>query len=165
MKSWIPKVEEIHQQAFKDYPWFYPSTTEEFNLLSENIIAIAIPSMIKLIMHDAQVAGFIIAYPNINRAIQRTRGRIFPFGWIDLLLTKQTTSFVDLNGVGLLPQYQGLGGNALLYSEVEKVIAKSGKKYGEIVQVDERNFRSKSDMDFMEVVWHKKHRTYRKFLS
>lgn len=165
MKSWIPKVEEVHRQAFKDYPWYYPSTVEEFDLLAENIIAIADPHMIKLIMHDDQVAGFILAYPNINKAIQRTRGRMFPFGWADFLLTKKTTPMIDLNGVGLLPQYQGLGGNALLYSEVEKVIAKSGKTYGEIIQVDERNFRSKSDMEFMEVNWHKKHRTYRKLLS
>lgn len=164
MKSWISRIEEVHDQAFQEYPWYYPSTPEEFQLLAENIIAISDPKMIKFIMHGDQVAGFILAYPNINKAIQRTRGRIFPLGWIDLLITRKFTPAVDLNGVGLLPQYQGLGGNALLYSEVEKVIANSGKKYGEIIQVDERNFRSKSDMDFMEVVWHKTHRTYRKSL-
>jgi len=47
-----------------------------------------------------------------------------------------------LNGIGLLPQFQGLGGNVLLYAEVENTLAGAGMKRGEIVQVDERNFRS-----------------------
>jgi len=69
-----------------------------------------------------------------------------------------------LNGIGLLPQFQGLGGNVLLYAEVENTLAGAGMKRGEIVQVDERNFRSKSDMETMGVIWNKRHRTYHKQL-
>jgi hypothetical protein len=65
-----------------------------------------------------------------------------------------------MNGIGLLPKYQGLGGNALLYSEVEKTIVDAGMKHAEIIQVDERNFRSYSDMNTMGVDWKKTHRTY-----
>ena len=160
----IPMVEIIHKKAFENNPGFYPSTEEEFNLIAKSIIAIADPRMIKVIMHNDQVAGFIIAYPNINRAIKRANGRLYPFGWILLLTEKRRTRIADLNGLGLLPEFQGLVGNVLLYAEVEKTLARAGMQYGEIVQVDERNFRSKSDMEFMEVVWNKRHRTYKKSL-
>ena len=160
----IPQVEIINRQAFEHNPGFYPSTEEEFALLSRNIIAIADPRMIKLIMHGDQVAGFIISYPNINQAIKKINGKIFPFGWVHLLSARRNSKIADLNGIGLLPQFQGLGGNVLLYAEVENTLAGAGMKRGEIVQVDERNFRSKSDMETMGVIWNKRHRTYHKQL-
>jgi hypothetical protein len=69
---------------------------------------------------------------------------------------------LDINGVGLLPEYQGLGGNALLYSELDKVIHSTHIKKAEVVQVDERNLRSYADMQKMGVAFSKTHRTYRK---
>ena len=62
----------------------------------------------------------------------------------------------------MLPQYQGLGNNALLYVEIEKTLLERGSKSAEIIQVDERNFRSKSDMENMGVIFNKTHRVYRK---
>ena len=162
MISMVPIVDYVHKKAFENNPGFYPSTPEEFDLIAKNIIAIADPRMIKIIMHNGDVAGFVVAYRNINQAIQKTKGRLYPFGWMTLLNAKRTAKTADLNGLGLLPEYQGLGGNVLLYSEVEKVLASSGMVSGEIVQVDERNFRSRSDMEFMEVIWNKRHRTYKK---
>lgn len=161
----ISSVEAIHKKAFENNPGFYPSTPQEFDMLARNIIAIADPKMIKVILHNDEIAGFIIAYRNINSAIQKVHGRIFPFGWISLLSAKRNSKIADLNGVGLLPEFQGLGGNVLLYSEVEKTLVNTGMKLAEIVQVDERNFKSKSDMEFMQVTWNKRHRTYKKNLS
>ena len=160
--EWIPKVEEVHHRAFADNPGFYPSTTAEFEFLAKNIVAAANPEYLKLIMHNDDIAGFIIAYPNINRALQRSKGRLFPFGWLMLLMEKKYTRLIDLNGIGLLPEYQGLGGNAVLYAELDNVLYASRMKKAEAVQVDERNFRSKSDMQTLGVIFNKTHRTYKK---
>jgi len=81
---------------------------------------------------------------------------------LQLLYEKKHSHWIDMNGVGLLPKYQGLGANALLYSEVEKTIVAAGMTHAEIIQVDERNFRSYSDMNTMGVEWKKTHRTYQK---
>ena len=118
----------------------------------------------KLIMHKDEVAGFIVSYPNINRSLQRSKGKLFPFGWLLLLNEKKHPVILDINGVGLLPEYQGLGGNVLLYSEVDKVINSTRIKKAEIVQVDERNLRSFSDMKKMGIKFSKTHRTYYKKL-
>ena len=47
---------------------------------------------------------------------------------------------------------------------LKKTIRQFDFEHAEIVQVDEQNFKSKSDSDFMGVVWHKKHRTYNLFI-
>lgn len=161
-KEWIPRLEEIHHRAFSQNPGYYPSTTEEFKLLVENIVAIANPKYLKLIMHNEEIAGFIVSYPNVNRALQQSKGNLYPFGWLMLLLGKRFSRILDLSGVGLLPEYQGLGGNAVLYSQLDKVLWSAKMKKGEVIQVDERNFRSRSDMETLGVIFHKTHRTFSK---
>ncbi|HNW14563.1 MAG TPA: hypothetical protein PKZ26_07065 [Anaerolineaceae bacterium] len=163
--EWIPRVDEVEHRAFVNNPSFFPSTAAEFEALSRNILAIADPRFIKIIQHNDEVAGFIVAYLNINRALQLSKGRLFPFGWLFYLIEKKTSRILDVNGVGLLPEYQGLGGNALLYSELDKVTRSTRIKKAEIVQVDERNLRSKADMGNLGVIFSKTHRTYIKDLS
>lgn len=164
MEAWIPKIEVVERKAFAEILDYIPSTQEEFELLARNIIAIADPKYIKMILHGDEVAGFLIAYPNINRGLRFARGRMFPFGWLGLLLDKKFSNVIDLEGIGLMPEYQGLGGNAVLYAEIDRVLITPRFKRGEIVQIDERNFRSRSDMQTMQVVWDKVHRTFKKVL-
>lgn len=163
--EWIPIVDEVQQKAFSDNSNFYPYSPEEFNLLAKNILALVDPKYIKIIMHNEELAGFLIAYPNINRSLQRCKGRLFPFGWLLLLNEKKHPTILDINGAGLLPEYQGLGGNALLYSEIDKVVNSTHIKRAEIVQVDERNLRLLSDMKKMGIVFTKTHRTYQKTIT
>jgi hypothetical protein len=157
---WVTKLEEVHQKAFENNPDFYPSTKEEFAMIVENITALADPRYIKLILHENDVAGFIIGYPDIGKGLRACKGKILPIGWLVLPFAQRFSRVIDLNGVGLLPEYQGLGGNALLYSELDKVLLDNRFSKGELVQVDERNFRSKSDMITLGVHWTKTHRTY-----
>lgn len=162
--EWIPKVDEVEHRAFQNNPSFFPSTPDEFDLISRNILSIADPKFIKIIKHNDDLAGFIVAYPNINRALRRGKGRLFPLGWLYFILEKKFSTILDINGVGLLPEYQGLGGNALLYSELDKVTRLTRIKKAEIVQVDERNLRSKADMESLGVKFSKTHRTFIKDL-
>jgi GNAT superfamily N-acetyltransferase len=160
MKAMIPAINTVNREAFQGNPGYYPSTPAEFNMLAKNMIQILDPELPKLIMKGDEVAGFIIAYRNVSRGIQRSKGKMWPFGWIELLKDKKQTRLIDMNGVGLLPKYQGLGANALLYSELEKTLRATNADIAEFVQIDELNFRSKSDMERVGVTWRKRHRTY-----
>mgnify|MGYP000660480927 CR=1 FL=1 len=161
IRQFLPQVKVIQEEAFVDNPNFYPSTEAEIALIGNTMIQAARPQMIKLIFKGDELAGFIISYPNINQAIQKTGGRIYPFGWIRLLRAQATTTIADVNGVGLLPKYQGMGANALLYAELEKTLRQYRQfEKAEFVQVNEDNFRSRSDMEKAGVHFYKTHRTY-----
>ena len=165
MQAMIPAINIVNQEAFQANPGYYPSTPAEFDMLAKNMIQILEPGLPKLIMKDDEVAGFIIAYKNISRGIQRSKGKMWPLGWIDLLKDKRQSKIIDMNGVGLLPKYQGLGANALLYSELEKTVRSTNADIAEFVQIDELNFKSKSDMERVGVTWCKRHRTYQMSLK
>ncbi|MEZ4516566.1 MAG: GNAT family N-acetyltransferase [Chloroflexota bacterium] len=140
---------------------YYPPTEEETRNLINTLLLIADPSLIKLIMKDDEVAGFILAYHDVSEGMQKANGRLFPLGWYHILRDRQKTDWVDINGLGLLPQYRGLGANAMLYSELAQTVREHHFKHVDIVQVNEENFKSRSDMETMGAQWYKRHRHYK----
>ncbi|MGD2156395.1 MAG: GNAT family N-acetyltransferase [Anaerolineales bacterium] len=164
MREWIPRVAAVHRQAFSQSHTFYPPTEAEMESISNTIITIADPPLIKLVMKGEQVIGFIFSYHDISAGLQRARGRLWPFGWIHLLIEKRRTKWANVNGVGLLPEYQGLGANSVLYTELEKSIRPYGFEHVDVVQIDEKNFKSFSDMESIGVQWYKRHRAYHRDL-
>ncbi len=160
MRAWVPRVAETYRKAFANVHGFAPPTDEEIGAFAETIIAIADPRLIKLVLRCDEVVGFALAYPNVTRGLQRAHGRLWPLGWLHILLERRRTKHIDLNGVGLLPAYQGLGANALLYVEMTRSLLAFGVEYGDVVQVNEDNFKSLSDTAYLGVRWNKTHRHY-----
>ena len=66
--------------------------------------------------------GFLFAFPDVSAALQRAKGHLLPFGLVDILLEMKRTKTISVNGMGILPEYQGTGGNAILYSEMGKTV-------------------------------------------
>jgi hypothetical protein len=106
-----------------------------------------------------------MAYPDISAALQKTRGKIFPFGWITLLREFKRTDWLNINGAGLVPEYRGSGGTAILYSELFKSVVETGQfKHAEVVQIGTENENMLREMENFGVDFYKVHRTYTKNL-
>ena len=104
----IPEVREVHHQAFSQGYGYYPHTDVEYRYVIDDLITIVDPRLIKLVMKDDHVVGFLFAYHDVSVGLQKAKGRLFPFGWLQILLDKRNTKWVNLNGVGILPEFQGL---------------------------------------------------------
>jgi hypothetical protein len=161
MREWIPRLEEIHTLAFENNLGFYPSTSEEFQLLAEGLIAVVEPETGKLIMKGDEIAGFIIAYPEISDGLRKCKGDLYPFGWLHLLRAKKSTRWVTVSVIGLMPKYQGIGGNILLYVELDKTLRGMHFDKAELSQIDERNISSFNAAVDLGGTWYKVCRTYR----
>lgn len=161
---WIPKVRDVLLKAFGGSENYCPPTPAEMDIAAQNLTAIADPRLIKLIQKDGNLIGFIFAYHDITAGIQKARGRIWPIGWMHLLLERKRTKWVNINGVGVLPAYQGMGVNAILYTEIKKSVEEFGFEHVDVVQVGEANFESRSDMETMGIRWYKSHRAYKREL-
>jgi GNAT superfamily N-acetyltransferase len=162
--SFLPDAHEIYLKAWKEVPGYYPVSREEITIMMERVVSAADPEMIKLVMKDGRPVGFVISYPDLAAGLQRCNGRLWPFGWFHLMRERKRTEWVTLNGVGLLPEYQGFGANAILYTELAKTLSEYGFKYGDYVQVAETNLASLGDANEMGFPLYKTHRIYRKTL-
>jgi hypothetical protein len=160
LRRWIPQILAVHQLAFSQTGSYYPPTQAEIERTIRSIMLIADLSLIKLVMKDEQIVGFIFAYPDVSEGLKKAQGHLLPTGWLHLLHSKRRTKWVNINGIGLLPQVQGLGGNAVLYSALEATIHQSQFEHVEVVLVDEANRKSIADMEQIGVRWYKRHRQY-----
>ncbi len=162
MRAWIPRIRTVYNQAFEVVPNFFPITEAEVNLIAERILSVAHPKLIKLICQGDDLVGFAFSYHNISDGIQKARGRLWPLGWYHLMRAFKTTKWVDFNGIGLLPEHQGKGATAILYTELQKSILEFDFDYADIVQIAETNMKSFGEMSNLGWQWHKRHRIYEK---
>jgi hypothetical protein len=155
------RIGEAYNNSFINNWEYYPLTSREIDFVVENLTLVADPHLIKIIMHGDDIVGFVLAFADLSAALQRARGRLLPFGLPDLLLETRRTTWVSLNGAGILPQFQGIGGNALLYSEMEKSLRTYPNFHdAELTQVAETAVQMRKDLENVGGRPYKNHRVF-----
>lgn len=164
--SWAPRIGKAYNDAFVNNWEYYPLTQREIDFVVENIMTIADHRLIKIIVHGEDVVGFLFAFHDVSAALQRARGRLFPFGLLDILLELRRTDTVAVNGMGILPEFQGHGGNAMLYSEMGHTLFDFKQfTHVEMTQVAETTRQMRADLKNLNGVEYKNHRVYRKVIG
>ncbi len=160
LKAWADRIGRAYNAAFVNNWEYYPITDWEVKFLLDNLLVIADPKLIKIIIHDDQVVGFLFGFHDISAGLQRAKGKLFPFGLLHILLELRRTKWVALNGAGILPEFQGRGGNALLYAEMEKTVKDFGFEQADLTQVADTAVQMRSDLVNLGGKLYKTHRVY-----
>ncbi len=164
--QWVDRIGTAYNKAFIHNWEYYPFTKREIDFVVENIITVADHRLIKIITHGEEVVGFLFAFPDVSAALQRARGNLNPLSLADLLLTMRRTNAVAVNGMGILPEFQGHGGNALLYYEMGKTLLEFGQfAHVEMTQVAETTRQMRADLKNLNGVEYKNNRVYFKNLE
>ena len=98
LRTIVPDVVAAYNRSFAEIQGFVPITEAEGRAIAERILAIADPSLIKVLMREDEIVGFVIAYPDLSAAIQRCRGRLWPLGWYHLMREFRRTAWLNFNG-------------------------------------------------------------------
>ncbi len=161
----ISHLKELYNLALAGMEDGLPITDQEVKLLSDQMLWFADPNLVKIVMKDEKPVGFLLAYPDISEGMQKIRGRLFPFGWLSLLKELHRTDWININGAGMLPEYRGLGGTAILYSELfRSVQANPRYRHAEVVQIGMANERMQRELENFGVDFYKVHRIYQRRL-
>jgi hypothetical protein len=172
LRKLVPYLKELYNNSLESGDITMPLSDEEVDAMASQLIWLADPKLIKLVMKvkdspqgNEQAVGFLIAYPDISAALQRTRGRLFPFGWITLLLELRRTDWININGAALLPEYRGSGGTAILYSEMFKSVTENPRyRNVDVVQIGVENENMQRELENFGIDFYKMHRLYKKCL-
>lgn len=114
-----------------------------------------------------QLIGVGITMPSLSRALQKSGGKLFPFGFIPLakaLLSKKA-KVVDLLLVAVKPEFQNKGINALLFYDLIPAYNKAGVEYGESNPELVMNERVQAQWEYFKTQQHKRRRAYYKRLK
>jgi len=160
----IPGLQKLYNDSLEGTTGNIPLTESDLRTMADQLLWFADPRLIKIILKDDQPVGFLLAYPDISAAVQRCRGRLFPFGWLDLLLEMKRTTWVNINGAAIVEKYRGLGGTALLFNEMYASILDGGFQHADLVQIGTDNEKMQLELRNLGIDFYKVHRVYEKEL-
>lgn len=114
---------------------------------------------------SGELVGVGITLPSMSRALQKSRGKLFPFGWWHLLKAlRGKNNVIDLMLVAIKPEYQSKGVNALLFADLIPAFIKNGYDYAESNPELEVNQKVQSQWQYFDTTQHKRRRAYKKSL-
>lgn len=115
---------------------------------------------------NEELVGFGLAMPSINEAVQKSRGRMLPFGWYRILRAPyKKTEVLDLYLVGVIPQMQNKGLPAVLIDAITRIAIKNGVRYAETGPELELNKKVQALWEAFPTQRHKRRRCYIKSIQ
>ncbi|MBN2049812.1 MAG: GNAT family N-acetyltransferase, partial [Spirochaetales bacterium] len=126
------KIFDTLNEGYKDLFGFVELDEEQKAIYTKQYFPFIDPDFTKIVIDENDdVAGFGIAMPSLSRALQKSGGRLFPFGFIHLLMALKFPKQIDMYLVAVKPKYQNLGINAILMSEITSSCIRRGIKSAE----------------------------------
>jgi GNAT superfamily N-acetyltransferase len=142
---------ELSEEQIKRYTWKFGPLVN--------------PKLTCFVMDEnEEMVALGVGAPSIASALQRSRGRYFPFGWADLLHSFVKNDTIDLLLIGVDPKYQGKGVNAVVINKVLHGCVEMGIKYAETGPMLETNDKVQSQWADVKREQHKRRRCFIKRL-
>lgn len=166
VKDYGRKIFELINQAYADLYGYSALSEKQIDYYVKMYVPMVRLENVSLIVNEKEeLVGVGIAIPSMTKALQKAKGKLFPFGFIHILKAlRGKNDVVDLLLVALRPDYQNTGANALLFSDLIPVFIKNGYKYAESNPELEENGKVQSQWQYFENVQHKRRRAYKKRL-
>ena len=158
----VATIKAIYNNAWEKNWGFVPMTEHELDHLAEQFKPIVIPDIVPFAEKDGQVIGFGIVLPDLNEVLKHSRsGRLLPL--LPRLLWKiKTRRFrrARILLLGILPEYQGKGIDAMLYHWIWTRCGELGITWGEAGWILEDNPAMNAGLEKMTFRVYKTYRLY-----
>ncbi|MCB9065364.1 MAG: GNAT family N-acetyltransferase [Chitinophagales bacterium] len=161
MKPYGDKVFGLLNSAFADLFSFVPMSEEVSKFYFDKYFSIVNPKFVKLIEDEnGDLIGFIISLPSLSEAMQKARGKLFPFGWYHIMQALKKPKVVDLLLTAIHPDWQAKGVSAILITELQKVMIQHGVREVETTGIIETNEKAISHWKNYDHIQHKRKRCF-----
>lgn len=166
-KDYGKQIFEVINEAFKPLFGYSELNERQIDLYVNTYIPFIDLKLVSLITDaNGKLICVGISMPSLSKALQKAKGKLFPFGWFHLLkaLKWKKPDTLDLMLVGVLPEYQGKGINAVLFYDLLPNYISEGYKYVETNPELEVNNKVQSQWIYFERRQHKRRRCFKKKL-
>lgn len=154
-------------EAYKDLYQYSALTERQIDYYIDIYLGLLDLDLVTLVTDsDDKLVGVGISMPSMSRALQKSKGKMLPWGWLHLLKgLKGKNDRVDLLLVAVHPDYQNKGVNALLFQDLIPYYIKNGYKYAESNPELESNAKVQSQWEYFVTRQHRRRRSFVKKLS
>lgn len=169
VSPYIDKLFNLLNTAYAPLYGFVPLTKKQIDHYVKMYVPLLRWDVVSIIIKEdtEEVIGFGIGLPSLSLALQKSGGKLFPTGWYHLLraLKGKNNKVVDLLLMGIAPEYQGKGVNALIFNDFIPSAYKSGFRFAESNPELEMNNKISAQWDGFNAEHHKTRRAYKKELK
>ena len=153
-------------ESYKDLYGFVPLTDKQVQLFINKFFGFVNPRFIKAVVDkQGALAAIGITMPSLSKALQRNKGRLFPFGFLPVLRSIKKNNVLDMYLVAVKPEYQNLGLNALLIDAILREAIDQGYRLGESNPELEDNEKVKAFWKHFQRRQHRRRRVYAKHMG
>ncbi|MCX6168948.1 MAG: hypothetical protein NTX65_06400 [Ignavibacteriales bacterium] len=165
-KEMLPYARDIFyliNEAYKDLYGFVELTDKQIDMYVKAYFGFIKPDYVPILLDsNNKVIGFGITMPSLSVAVQKSKGKLFPFGFIHILRAMKNNPNVDLYLTAVKPEWQNKGVNAIIINEVNDVFVRNNIKMVETNRELEENSKIQAQWRFFENRLHKRRRCFKK---
>jgi GNAT superfamily N-acetyltransferase len=160
------KIFELWNQAYRPLYGFSELSPRQIEYYVKMYIPMLRLDLINLVLDDNNnIVGVAITLPSLSKALKKAKGYLLPLGWIYLLKALYgKNKLVDLYIIGIRPEYQSKGVNALIFNDLITTYNRIGYSHAESNPELETNVKVQSQWESFEREHHKTRRAYIKHL-
>lgn len=116
-KQELVTIRDIFNKAWARNWGFSPLTEEEFQYLVQDLKLIIDPDLALVAEINGSPIAFTVSLPDLNVALKKLDGTLFPTGLFKLLYHKNKIRQVRTALMGVLPEWQGKGIDAVMHQK------------------------------------------------
>ena len=165
MLLYARQIFTLFTEGYRNLYGYVPLNDRQVEAYTKQYLGFLNPEFVPIVVDAAGVVvAFGITMPSLSRAMQKARGRLFPFGFLHLLWAMKRNDRADLYLVVVKPEYQGKGVNAILINRMAEVFIEHGIRKVESNPELETNLLVQGQWKHFTRRQHKRRRCYIRYL-
>ena len=138
-----------------------PLSQEQINAYITQYLGFLSPEFVPIILDETdKMVAFGIAMPSLSQALRKSKGRLFPLGFIYLLRALRKNDKGDLCLIAVRKDFQGKGVNSMLMTRLLDVFARMGITSVESNPELQDNINVQAQWKHFEYRQHKRRRVF-----
>jgi len=168
VKEMLPYADPVFRvinTSYKPLYGFTELTEKQIDFFVKKYFTFIKPEYTSAVLDENDnVLGFQISMPSMSRAMQKAKGRLYPFGWYFLSKAMKRPDRLDTLLTGVIPEYQSKGVNAVFMAHLTGSAIEKGIRFAESNYELEENIKVQNIWRYFESRQHRRSRIFAKSL-
>lgn len=126
-KRYGMEIFHMYNEAFAPLHGFSPLTDKQIAAYLKTYVPILDKDFVAVAVNDQdKPIGFLFCVPSLSKAVKKSNGRLFPFGFIRIMKALKKNDTLEALIMGVMPEYQQRGIPVLLFKYLHENCIKRG---------------------------------------
>ena len=123
------EIFHMYNKAFAPLFQFTPLSDRQIERYLKTYVPILSPDFVSIVVNgEGKPVAFAFCVPSLSAAVKKSRGRLFPLGFLRILRALRHNDTLEALMIGVLPEYQAKGATVLMFKYIHERCIKRGIK-------------------------------------